>query len=62
MIEADCKKCGEEIEGRGAILYGTPITGREFGAEEYSKKTHLCDECYQAVMEYIEEKGNGSVS
>ena len=49
MIKANCdnKKCGKEIEDRGAILWSVP------DQEEMCKKTHLCRKCYRGIMKEI---------
>jgi hypothetical protein len=48
MIEVECDNCGEDINKKGAILWGPP------NEEEMCKKTHLCRKCYKEIFKYIE--------
>ena len=59
MINADCRMCGNDLEKKGAILWGVPIDGYPLAIDgEVCEKTHLCTDCYKLVMGFIERKSD----
>lgn len=53
MIHPNCRKCGDELEDNGAIIWGYPTVGSS-RKQEQSDKNHLCKKCYKAVMIFID--------
>lgn len=47
-LHVSCRRCGDELNEQGAILWGPP------NEHEDSHKIHLCLSCYQATCAFID--------
>ncbi len=47
-INPKCDKCRKELDDLGGLLFSPP------DSESNVKKIHLCKECYNSVIYYIE--------
>jgi len=46
MIKVQCDACFVELDKPGALLFGPP------SEQDWSRKHHLCPDCYIAILEF----------
>ncbi len=55
MLKINCDACLIELDKPGGLLFSPPTesTAHSTWAEGYSKKQHLCSNCYNQISEVI---------
>lgn len=48
MFRVECDRCGVTLDAFGGLVFSPPV-GKEV------KKLHLCTNCYDKVIEFIEQ-------
>ena len=54
MIRPKCDKCKRELTTYGALAFSPPRENQDGSCEREVEKLHICAECWQKLLEWIE--------